>query len=201
MKIRTRLSLLLLTAALATVGSPAPASAVGMQVSIPGVVSGSFDVQVFANAVFFGRTDDDLLLSFGFTVSVLDPTNVTFTGADAGAGFDAVTTKPGTDVFAAASGLGIAPPVSSLVLATLHFTTLAPGDTTIFVNVNKANPFQGLQYLNAPFVEGNASSVTVRVASPPPSVPEPTTLVLSGIGLIGLAARARKGVSGRRTGN
>ena len=186
---KIRIHALLLAVLLAPLASPAAAATISF--STPGVVSGGFDVIVSATDVFAGRAPDDLLISFGFNVTVSDPTKVSFTGADAGPDFDAVTSQPGTNVFAAASGFGIAFGVAEpLILATLHFSALAPGGANIIITTDLANLFHGLQFVNEPFAEAIDGTVPVTVATPT-AVPEPTTLVLSGIGLIALAARRR----------
>jgi hypothetical protein len=183
--------LLLLVATFgATVTFSSSASAATISFSNPtvnGVVSAPFDIVVSATDLFAGRdVTTDAIVSFGFTI-VANTNVVSFTGATSGPLFDPVTSAPGLTVFAAASGLGIFPGTPEpLVLATLHFNVIAPGPAFINITSNLNNPFAGLQYLNAPFAERIGATPGVNV------VPEPATLVLSGIGLIGMAVARRR---------
>jgi hypothetical protein len=56
------------------------------------------------------------------------------------------------------------------------------------------NPFQGLQFLNEPFAEPIAGTVTVA------DVPEPATLVISGavLAALGILRRRERGGNGSR---
>jgi hypothetical protein len=174
---------MLLTAMLAIFGSPAAAATISF--TTPGVVSGPFDVTITAQDVFAGRDPLDEVIGFGFNVGVSDPSVVSFLGATSGPLFDPVTSVPGTNVVA--SAFGITPGVTEpLILATLHFAAIGPGTASIFITSDLANLFQGLQFFGQPSAESIAATLPVTVTS---TVPEPTTLVLSGIGLIGIAAR------------
>src|SRR5262245_1192928 len=173
-----------------------PAAAASITVSGPSIVSGSFDVLVTATNLFAGRDPStDLIISYGFDVTVSNGSVLSFTGATSGPLFDPATSAPGTDVFGAAfgqSGFGIEPGAPEpLLIATLHFTAIGSGPATIFVTSDLNNLFQGLQFFGDPFQESIAGNVSVR-AVVPTAVPEPATLVLSVMGLTAAAIRRRK---------
>ena len=146
---------------------------------------------VQATNVFSGRdTATDAVISYGFNVAVT-PLVFTFASATSGPQFDAATTAPSTNVFAAAAGFGVTAPVSEpLVLATLHFTRIGSGTGVVTITSDLSNPFQGLQFLNEPFAQSIAGTITV---GPTSTVPEPRTLLAAGLGLImiGLVAKRK----------
>src|SRR5262249_20813258 len=104
--------------------------------------------------------------------------------------FDPVSGEPGTDVFAAASGLGIFAPVTEpLILAILHFNRTNPGAANILITSDLSNVFQGLQFFNAPFAESIAGSLPIADAA---TVPEPFTMAIAGLGLLALGMARRR---------
>jgi hypothetical protein len=178
-----KVMLLLVAAMLATFVSPAGATTITF--TAPSTVSGPFDVLVQAQNLFAGGPN--VLTAFGFNVSVSDPSILSYVGATSGPLFDTASSAPGTDVFAAASGFGIEPGAPEpLLLATLHFNVIGTGAANIFITSDLSNVFQGLQFIDAPFAESIAGTVPVTAAAAT-AVPEPATLLLSGIGLLGLS--------------
>jgi hypothetical protein len=185
--------ILLTTAWLAGIGSVASASTISFVA--PPTVSGPFDVVVRAQNLFTGRDiATDLIISYGFNVNVSNPAILSFLGATSGPQFDAATTEPGTDVFAAAfgqHGFGIEPGLAEpLTLVTLHFNATGSGPATIFITSDLSNPFQGLQFVNEPFQEPIAGTIAETIAASP--VPEPATILLTGVGVLAAARRRRR---------
>ena len=176
---------------LATLSSPARAATISFVG--PGSVTGSsFNVIVEAQNLFAGRSANDLIISYGFNVSVSQPSMFAFTGATSGPLFDPATIEPGTNVFGAAvgqNGFGVEPGAAEpLILATLHFSVLTPGSANIVISSNLSNLFQGLQFLNAPLQESIAGTLPVSAAA---SIPEPAALLLFGGGLLVIALLRR----------
>jgi PEP-CTERM motif len=179
--------------ALLAVLSALPINAATVSVVAPTTVTGpSFDVIVEAQNLFANRTPNDVVISYGFNVAVTNPAIFAFTGTTSGPFFDAATTEPGTGVFGAGvgqNGFGIEPGAPEPVtLATLHFEVLMPGSTNIVISSDLSNLFQGLQFLNAPFQESIAGSALVSATNSP----EPATLLVCGLGLVGLALFRRR---------
>jgi len=174
---------LIVLAAAMLIGVAHVTSASTIAFTAPTAVSGAFDVVVQARDLFVGRdATTDLLIAYGFNVTVSDSAILQFVGATSGALFDPATTEPGTNVFAAAfgqNGFGIEPGIAEPVtLAVLHFTALGPGPASILVTSDVSNPFQGLQYFNAPFQESIVGTVSVT------TLPEPATILLMSVGLL-----------------
>ncbi len=163
-----------------------PVSATQIFVSGPSSASGSFDVVVTATNLFDGRDPNtDLILSYGFDIGIDDPSVIVFTGATPGPLFDALTTVPGTDVFAGTIGID-STTSEPLTLATLHFDVIGTGPAQITISSDLGNPFQGLQYLNEPF------AVSIDGVLPLDAVPEPAAMLLTGAGLIASAILLRR---------
>lgn len=187
----TMTRLVLLSATILALAAP-PATAASITFTAPGLVNGPFDLVVRAENLFAGRDPTDLLIAYGFNVTVSDPAVLAVTGATSGPLFDAATTAPGTGVFAAAfgqNGFGIEPGAAEpVILVTLHVNVLQPGPASIQITSDLANLFQGLQYLHEPLHEPIAGAVHVEAVA---AVPEPATLVLVGCGTLAAAWRRR----------
>jgi hypothetical protein len=185
---------LLAVTLLATCGSPVAAATISF--TAPAVVSGPFDVLVRAQNLFAGRDPStDIAISFGFNASTSNPSVLAFLGATSGPLFDPVTSAPGTNVFAAASGqhgFGIEPGATEpVLLATLRFNAIGTGPANVLISSDLTNLFQGLQFFNAPFQESIAGTLPVS-AGAASAVPEPATLLLSTVGVIVLMMMRRR---------
>jgi hypothetical protein len=155
-----------------------------------GAQTGVFTVDVNVTDLFAGRDPaTDGIISYGFNIGISDPAVLAFQGASSGSLFDAATTEPGTDVFAASSGFGIFSPVSEpLLLATLRFDALKTGFVNVTISSDLANPFQGLQYVNTPFQAAIAGQLSFSLVA----VPEPCTLGIAGFALAGIIGIRRR---------
>ena len=180
--------------------SVVPASASTISFSAPAIVTNLFDVTVEAGNLFVGRdVATDLIIAYGFDVAVSNPAVLSFVGAMSGPLFGPATSIGGTDVFAPAfgqNGIGVEPGIGEpLLLATLRFNVIGSGPASISISSDLSDPFQGLQFFNRPFQEPIAGLVTVSTVAPtvaPTAVPEPATLLFTGIGLIGGGMLSRR---------
>ena len=185
---------LLGAAMLAAIGLSASAATITL--SGPTAANGTFDITVQATDLFAGRdTSTDGIISYGFNLE-FNPLLLSFDGADSGPLFDPPTTEPGTDVFGAASGFGIFPPVTEpLELAILHFTRTGSGPVDITISSDLQNPFHGLQFVNEPFAESIDGKLSVADAA---ETPEPATLGIAALGLLGIGILRRRKLSAAR---
>ena len=162
--------------------SPALASTISLGVTSPVNVGSAFDVAVQVNDVFGGRAAGDVVVAFGFDVTIGNPSVFHFTNATSGSLFQPLAL--GTPMVAgfATNPLGIGPGDFSgpLTLAILHFTALQPGVTTIGVTWNSNDLNQGLVFLDLPVNPISAATTVQAVAS----VPEPSSLILTAPALV-----------------
>jgi hypothetical protein len=170
------------------VAVPARAATISLVAASPVSVGSSFDVTVQVTDVFAGRAPDDVVVGFGFDVTVSNPAAFQFVDASAGPLFVALNLGEPMVAAFAANPLGIGPGDFSgpLTLATLHFNALQAGSTTIGVTWDQTDLNQGLVFLNVPYGP-IAGSTNVRAVT---AVPEPATL---GLVLVPAAVLPRRG--------
>jgi hypothetical protein len=187
-------------AVLAMIGAlgatPARASTISLGVGSPVSVGTPFDVVVQVNDVFGGRASDDVVVGFGFDVTIGNPALFQFVDATVGPLFTPLALGTPMVAAVATSLLGIGPADFSgpLTLATLHFTALQAGTATIGVTWDSGDLNQGLVYLDLPY-GAIAASTDVRAVT---SVPEPATLLLVLAPALGVARRRRAAFRRRR---
>ncbi len=169
--------------------TPAVASTISLGVTSPVNAGTPFDVVVQVTDVFGGRSIGDVVVGFGFDVTIGDPGLFQFVNATVGPLFAPLAL--GTPMVAgfALNPLGIGPADFSgaLTLATLHFNALHAGGSSIGVTWDSGDLNQGLVYLDLP-VGAISASTDVRAVA---SVPEPSTLVLMIAPALGVLERAR----------
>jgi hypothetical protein len=177
----------LITLLLGAFSLPAGAANISLVVNSPASPGSSFDVLVQATNVFAGRPGD-LVIGYGFNVTVGNGSIFSYTGEDAGPlFFDVPSADPMVFGFSNdPGGIGVADFSEPLTLATLHFSALAAGTTTIGVtdaSVSDPNN-RGLLFAslpNAPI----AASISVDSATPEPG----TFLTGGGFAVLLLLAR------------
>lgn len=169
--------------------TPALGSTISLGVASPVNAGGTFDVVVQASDVFAGRALDDVLVAFGFNVTIGDPGLFQFVSATVGPLFSPLALGVPMVAGFALNPLGIAPGDFSgpLTLATLHFNALHTGGSSIGVMWDSSDLNQGLVYLDLPFGPISASTDVRAVAA----VPEPSTMVLVLAPAIAALRRAR----------
>jgi hypothetical protein len=157
------------------VALPAEASTISLTPASPPISGSTFDVLVQVTNLFSGRAPDDTLLAYGFDVNIGNSSIFNFLGETPGPLFDDLPIFGGIPMVAgiATSPLGIGPSdfTDPLTLATLHFTALKSGTTSISVTWDSSDPNQGLVYFDLPYgpISGSVSIT---------AVPEPSTLFL-----------------------
>ncbi len=180
----------LLFFALAASVTPARASSISLALMGPVSPGSTFDVAVQVTDLFAGRDPSDVLLGYGFNVTIGDGSVVQYLSETAGPLFDDLGLASVTAAGVATNILGIAPGdfVDPLTLATLHFKALSAGTSKIGVTWDPSDLNQGLVYLDLPY-EAIDASTDVTAA-----VPEPATLftLASGVALVIGARRRRK---------
>lgn len=145
----------------------------------------------------------DAIIGFGFDLALSGTGGLTFDGFTPGAGFadDPFFLAPLSDADgirgASAGDLLFGPPVSGtgILLGTLMFTASAVGDITVDLGADDLAFFftEGLIPLDISIPNFLPPVTTARVTvTAPVPVPEPGTLALFGLGLVGFAALRRR---------
>ena len=154
-------------------------------------VGEGFSMDIIAEDVFAGLDVFEEVVAFGFDVFVSDSTLVSYLGASVSSPFDDDSVFfPNTDV-AGSTFPGIANDGlnDTIQLATLEFAAIASGPLSLGI-VSDANGFnEGLIYL----ISGNVdiSTTTALIVGEPSSIPEPNTLLLALVGILGVGCASR----------
>ena len=159
------------------------------------VTSSTFDVDVDVTNVF-ANFPGEAVTGFGFNVTVTP--GVAFSGESINSAFfeDFSGCCAGTDVVGLSnlsfpSGVGSGDFTEPLLLATLHFSLSGSGPVTVGVTAdNSADLDQGLYFGTG----AESFSASENVGS---STPEPSTILLSALGLFGMSLIHRKSTQGR----
>lgn len=171
-----------------SIAPPSQAVTAGSPVSVDLVISGlgngsapslgAFDVDVGFDPAILGL----ISVLFGNQLNTSDPGTSDRSYQDLGTGVNlfevSLATVVELDTLQAAS----------FTLATLTFNSLAAGTSGLDITVNALGDANGDQ-LDAVISNG---SITVKSSTQPPSIPEPATLPLLGIGLLGMIALAMR---------